>query len=196
MANTATTVKKCTTLQKSVGWCQGAPSLPSIMGRVFFIAKSAIVKFPTLPHDSMKRPTSSILDGTFELAADEKWRYIDILPDKSQHTSEAQGEIPSQTQLNKLTLVHPGVGEEASGLSAYLNNSDNVFVFQDMAGRWRVVGSQRWTTKTTVTQDNGQGPTGETSTTVSVEATDEIVSPFYTGLLETELGDFECDGWT
>ena len=186
------TAKKCTTLQKSVGWCQGTPSLPSIMGRVYFTSKSAIVSWPTLPRDEMGRATSSILTGSFVLAADTKWKYIDILPDKSQHTSEPQGEIPYQTQLNKLSLVHPGVGEDATALTAWLNNSDNVFVFQDMSRRWRVVGSDRWTTKTTVNQDNGQGPTGATSTTVAVEATDEVASPFYTGTLDTEAGEISC----
>lgn len=66
---------------------------------------------------------------------------------KSQLTSEAQGELPSQTQLNKLTAVHPGVGAEASAAAAYLNNNDNVFLVEDMKGKYRVVGSEAWTTK-------------------------------------------------
>ena len=119
------------------------------------------------------------------LKADAKWKYIDILPEKSQLTSEAQGELPSQTQLNKLTAVHPGVGEEASAASAYLNNNDNVFLVENMKGKFRVVGSEAWTTKTTVAQDLGQGATGTTSTTISVEATDECPAPFYTCLLYT-----------
>ena len=60
-----------------------------------------------------------------------------------------------------------------------------------MKGFFRVVGSEKWITKTTVTQDNGQGPTGATSTTINVEATDEMPAPFYSGIIETEDGDFE-----
>ena len=100
--------------------------------------------------------------------------------------------MPSQTQLNKATLVHPGVGPEATAAAAYLNNSDNVFVVEDMKGNFRVLGSERWLTKTTVAQDNGQGATGSTSTTISIEATDEIPSPFYVGNLETEEGTIDC----
>lgn len=37
--------------------------------------------------------------------------------------------------------------------AAYLNNSDNVFIVEDMKGNFRVLGSDRWITKTTVTQD-------------------------------------------
>lgn len=187
-------VKKCTTLQKSVGWCQGTPEMPSIMRRVYYISKADIVGFPDLPRDENDRPTSSVLVGEFVLAADKFFHYIDILPEKSQHQSEAQGEQPSQTQINKLTLVHPGVGDEATSLAAYLNNTDCIYVFQDMRRKWRVVGNDRWTTKSTVAQDNGQGPTGNTSTTVAVEVTDEIPSPFYKGILKTEDGDIDCSG--
>ena len=100
--------------------------------------------------------------------------------------------MPSQTQLNKLTAVHPGVGPEAAAAASYLNNGDNVFIVEDMKGNFRVVGSERWQTNVKVGQDNGQGPTGATSTTIEVEATDEIPSPFYTGTLETEDGTIDC----
>ncbi len=182
----------CTSIQKSLGWCQGTPELPGVRRRIYYLAKSFIVTFPQLPRDDMGRPTSSVLEGSFVLAADAKWKYIDILPDKSQATSEAQGELPSQTQLNKLTAVHPGVGEEASAAAAYINNTDNVFIIQDMKGAYRVFGNDKWMTKATVAQDLGQGATGTTSTTISIEATDEVPAPFYIGTLETEEGDIDC----
>ncbi len=186
----------CTSIQKSLGWCQGTPELPGVRRRIYYLAKSFIVTFPQLPRDDMGRPTSSVLEGSFVLAADAQWKYIDILPDKSQATSEAQGELPSQTQLNKLTAVHPGVGEEASAAAAYINNTDNVFIIQDMKGAYRVFGNDKWMTKATVAQDLGQGATGTTSTTISIEATDEVPAPFYVGTLETEDGDIDCSNDT
>ena len=183
---------KCTSIQKSLGWCQGTPELPGVKRRIYFLAKSFILGYPQLPRDELGRATSAILTGEFTLAADAKWKYIDILPDKSQLTSEAQGELPSQTQLNKLVAVHPGVGKEASAAAAYINNTDSVFLVEDMKGNWRVVGCDKWQTKATVAQDLGQGPTGTTSTTISVEATDEVPAPFYRGSIETEDGDIDC----
>ncbi len=182
----------CINIQRSLDWCMGTPELPGIKRRVYYIAKNQIVKWPAFVRDDNGRVSSSTLSGSFTLVADAKWHYIVILADKSQLTSEAQGEVPSQTQLNKATLVHPGVGPSASAASAYLNNSDNVFVVEDMKGNFRIVGSERWMTKTTVAQDNGQGATGTTSTTISVEATDEIPSPFYVGTLNTEEGVIDC----
>ena len=144
------------------------------------------------PKDAQGRPTAAVYQGSFALVADATWKYIDILPDKSQVTSEAQGEVPSQTQLNKLTAVHPAVGEEASAASAYLNNNDNVFIIEDMKGKYRVIGSDMWNTKTTVAQDLGQGATGTTSTTINAEATDVVPAPFYEGTIETEDGTIDA----
>lgn len=183
---------KCTSIQKSLGWCQGTPELPGVKRRTYYIAKSYIATFPQLPRDELGRATSSVLVGDFALLADTTWKYIDILPDKSQLTSEAQGELPSQTQLNKLVAVHPGVGAEATAAAAYINNTDNVFIVEDMKGNYRVLGNDKWTTKATVAQDLGQGATGTTSTTINVEATDEVPAPFYVGTLETEDGLLYC----
>lgn len=184
----------CLALQKSLEWCQGTPELPGIRRRAYFVSKAAIAKWPVLPKDEKGRPTASTYQGDFELLADQKFNFIDILPDKSQLTSDPQGEVPSQTQLNKLTLLHPGVGEEAAAAAAGINNIDNVFIVQDMKGNWRVVGCEMYETKNTVSQDNGQGATGATSTTISVEATDVIPAPFYVGKIITEEGEIVCSG--
>ena len=181
----------CTSILKSLAWCQGTPELPGIKRRIYYIGKDQIVKWPTLAHDNRGRLTAAAYVGNFVLAADANWKYIDILPDKSQLTSEAQGEYPSMTQLNKLTAVHPGVGVDASALAAYVNNNDCVYLVETVPGKFRVVGSEAWLVKSTVAQDLGQGPTGTTSTTLSVEATDECPAPFYYGKIETEDGSIQ-----
>lgn len=186
--------KKCKNIAQSVGWCNGALQLAGIRKRAYFIPKDEIVKWPSLQRDENGRALGSEYKGDFVLEADATFKYVDILPNRSQHTSDPQGEVPSQTQLNKLTLVHPGVGEEATALSAYLNNNNLLWIFQDMAGKWRCVGSEKWETNTSVAQDNGQGATGQTGTTITVEATDEVISPFYTGKIETEDGEIDCSG--
>ena len=182
----------CSPLQKSLAWCMGKPELPGIRKRIYYISKDQIAEWPTYIRDYYnRRAKKAAYRGDFVLVADAKWKYIDVLPEKSQLTSEPQGELPSQTQLNKLVAVFPGVSPEASAAACYLNNSDNVFLVEDMKGFFRVVGCRKWFTKTTVSQDNGQGPTGNTSTTINVEAPDEMPSPFYMGIIETEDGDVQ-----
>ena len=178
----------CSTIQQSLAWCQGTPELPGIKRRIYYISKDQIVSWPTLTYDALGRLTSAAYSGSFVLAADATWKFIDILTDKSQLTSDPQGEFPSQTQLNKLVAVHPSVGVEASALSAYVNNNDCVYLVETVRGKFRVVGSEKWQVKSTVAQDLGQGATGTTSTTLNVEATDECPAPFYDGEIVTEDG--------
>ena len=63
-----------------------------------------------------------------------------------------------------------------------------------MRGSIRVVGSDKWPTKTTVAQDLGQGATGSTSTTINVETTDECPAPFYAGTIDTDEGAINPEG--
>lgn len=179
---------ECINLQKSLGWCQGTPVVPGIKARVYYISKDKIVQWPTLPVDDKGRVTGAVYTGDFALEADATWKFIDTIASKNQLKSDPQGEYPSQTQKNDLTLVHPGVGEEATAAVAYLNNADNVFIVEDMTGKYRVVGSELFETITTVAQDNGQGTTGTAGTTITVSATDLVAAPFYNGEIVTEEG--------
>ena len=187
--------RNCPTLQKSLDWCEGMPSHPGIRRRVYFCNKSLIVAYPTLPRDEFGRPTAAVLEGNFELADGAYWQYLDINIDKSTVTSEPQGEVPSQTQLNKAPLVHNGIDEEATAAAGWLNNSDNVYIVEDMPGKFRVLGNNKWRTLTTVNQDMGQG-TNPASTTINVEVTDEVAPPFYFGSIETEDGTVTPDADT
>lgn len=184
--------RNCPTLQKSLDWCEGMPSHPGVRRRVYFCNKNLIVAYPTLPRDEFGRPTAAILEGNFELADGAYWQYLDINIDKSTVTSEPQGEVPSQTQLNKATFVHNGIDEEATAAAGWLNNSDNVYIVEDMPGKFRVLGNNKWRTLTTVNQDMGQG-TNPASTTINVEVTDEVAAPFYFGSIETEDGTVTPD---
>ncbi len=194
----------CSIIQKSLAWCQGKPQYAGIRRRLFFTARANIVEWPTLPKDDSGRVTSAVYQGQFILKANTEWLFVDILPDKSQLTSEAQGEYPSQTQLNKLVAVHPGIEADATAAAAWFNNNETVFLVEDIAGNVRVVGHKDYPIKVTVSQDVGQGITGSANTTITVEASDDVPAPFYltagfditedgyaTMKVEEYLGNFE-----
>ena len=149
---------------------------------MYFIDKKNIVQWPKLPRDSNGRPQGATYDGIFILATDKEWLYIDILPEKSQLTSEPQGEYPAQTQLNKLVAVHPGIEEEATEFAALMNQADSVFLVEDMQGLLRVVGHEHYPVKVTVAQDAGQWGGSAPSTTITVEAADDVPAPVYGGI--------------
>lgn len=169
-----------TTLKKSLDWVEGTPELPGVYRRVYFIAKRDIVGWPTLNAGSYT--------GNFTLKADAKWGYIDIQVKKSKATAETQGEYPSHTYLGKGEFYHPSVCEASTNAAAVLPNIDAVYIVSGMDGKYRVLGSDKWETKTTVAQDMGQDSTGTVGTTIAVEAPDVAPMPFYSGTIETEDG--------
>lgn len=178
----------CSPLQKSFEWCEGRPEVPGMRRRLYFTSKQNISKYATLPKDELGRPTSSKLQGDFVLNADKYFNYCDIDARTSNYTSEPQGELPSQTQINKLMCEIPSVAEDATEMAASFNNTDNLYIFQDMLGNYRVIGNEMYPTKSTFNQDGGAGPTGQSKSTLNVEATDIMPAPYYYGAIPTEDG--------
>ena len=185
-------------MYESLAWCPGQTSTPGIRRKVYFIPKSWIAKWPTLPaidgvvEDMGKLAT---LEGDFVLAADKKWQYIELLTTKSSINSETQGEKPSPTFLNKATLVHAGTDEEAPGFARQANVDELIFLCQQRNGKFRVVGSEAFDSSVTISQTSGEGDTGTAGTTLEAQCTDICPSPFYTGKIETVDGDISgADG--
>lgn len=175
-------------LAGSLQWCEGTPEYPGIKRRVYYIPRRNIVNFPQYVRDANGRITSATLTGNFTLADGAKWKVIDVIADKCQVTSEAQGEYPSQTQLNKVTLVHPATGEDATVAATYFNNVPCVFIVETVPGKFRVIGNDFFDTITNVSQDLGQGATGTAQTTIEAQCTDFIPAPFYTGEIVLDEG--------
>lgn len=180
----------CDIVQQSLDWCPGAPQFAGMQGRVLYTAVSNILQWPEREQTAAGADLAAYKkDSNFTLKADKKWYAIDILPAKSTATSDPQGELPSQSQLNKLSLVHPGTGEKASNAAAYINNVPCVFLVMDMDGNWRVAGCKRWANeiKATVKHDQGQGAAGTAQTTIEVEAPDTTNFPVFKGTLDEDL---------
>ena len=182
----------CDPIQASLDWCEGRPQYAGIRNRIYYLSRAYITNMPKIPIDDIGRPTGAQLSGDFKVKEGVVFRYIDIVAERSQATSDAQGEYPSQSSLDKLTAVHPGVGADASAAAAYMHNTNNVVIFVDSEGRARVVGiEEMWPCKATVTMDFGQGPAGTASTTINVEGTNKVPWPEYVGILPTEEGDID-----
>jgi hypothetical protein len=177
-------------LYSSLNWCEGQTVLPGIKPKVYFIPKKDIVLWPSLPEVSKATDMASLATYTdsFTLASDKTWLSIKALSTKSSVTTETQGEYPSVTCLNKVSLKHPGTDEEASGFCRQAMADDLVFLVQQRNGKFRVIGSEMFETTTKPSQALGEGNTGEAGTTIEVEATDICPAPFYQGNIVTEAG--------
>lgn len=187
MASTCTNAA----LYQSLPFCKGTTILPGIRARLYYVPKSDIVKWPILPATAeTKMGELATYSGEFILAADKKWRYIDLVDNKGKIESESQGDKPARTFLNKTSVVIPETDEEATGFCRQANADDFVYLLQRRNGRARVLGNEMFETDTKPKQDSGEGVTGDFGTTLDIEVTDVCPAPYYHGTIETEDGSF------
>lgn len=184
----------CTSVLKKMDWCQGKPVKPGIRRRAFIMAYDDVVKFADFERDTLGRATSATYNGGHTFREGAKFLVIDHLPDKAEPKSDPQGEYPSQTFNNQLTLVHPEVGPEATAAITPFLNTDVVVLVEDMYGRFRQFGGQNWPARVAPSQALGQGATGTSATTLTITAADEVSMPFYNGPIPTEDGTINEEG--
>lgn len=179
-------------LYEGLDWCQGEPVLPGIRGAVYYLPKKDIVSWPTLPKATgdpgQHMANLATYNGNFTLAADVVWRKIDVVDKQSNISSEAQGDQPCITSLNKGTFLYPGTKEQATGFARQANSDDLVFIIFEKDGKARVLGNEMFQTTTKVSQQSGSQPTDSAGTTIEVEVTDLCPCPFYPGNIETADG--------
>lgn len=187
--------KECTNaaLYSSLQYCKGAPILPGIRSRLYFIPKRDIVKWPTLPNTAeTEMGELATYEGDFTLASEAKWKFIDLVDNKGKIESESQGDKPARSFLNKTSVTHPETDEEATGFARQANYDDFVYLFQVRSGKFRVLGSEMFPTDTKPKQDSGEGVTGDFGTTLDIESTDVCPAPYYKGKIVTAEGTIDA----
>ena len=174
----------------NLDWTDGSMSVPGIYKILYFIEKSKITAFPTFAANPATAADEVTYIGDFTLAAQAVWKKIDCIDIKTDVVSEAQGEIRSVSSNNKMTIKTSLTNEEASAFAKLGNNTDLVYIFREKtSGKYRVCGSEMFTTFTRTSVAIGSDPTGESGQTIEVESTDFMPFPFYNGAIVTEDGD-------
>lgn len=183
---------------ESLRFCQGTRVIPGIRDRVYYIAKRDIVKWPKLPAvngESVQTAKLATYEGDFTLASDKKWQRIDLTLNKGNVEWETQGEQPSCTFLNKLTASYPGTSAEAAAFCGLAVNDDIVYLVQQRAGQFRVLGNEMFNTVSKPKGSTGEGTSTNGGTDIEIEATDIYPAPFYPGKIET-IDDGDLSGAT
>jgi hypothetical protein len=174
----------------NLDWQCGQVSIPGIYHDLYYIQKCDISTWPTLPTSPSSAAEEVTYAGDFTLEGTATWLKINCIDIKSPVTCEPQGEIRSQTFLNKLTVVTALTEEKATAFAKLANNTDLIYLVREKnSGQWRVIGNEMFQTNTKPMVNIGGDPTGEKGTTLEIEVTDPIPAPFYDGAIVTEDGD-------
>lgn len=174
----------------NLDWVDGQSSVPGIFPNVYYIPKSQITEWPTISASPASSADEVTYVGNFTLASEAVWKTINCIDMKSQPTAEPQGEIRCKSFNTKLTVKSSLTEEKASAFCKLANNTDLVYLFRERdSKKYRVVGSEMFTTITTASLDVGSDPTGERGVSIEVSATDIIPFAFYAGEILTDDGD-------
>lgn len=174
----------------NLDWVDGKVSIPGIYRNLYYIPKSEITAWPAVVASPSTPEEEVTLAGDFTLETLKTWKKINCIDIKSPVVCEPQGEMRSQTFLNKLTAVTALNDEKATAFAKLANNTDLVYLVREKnSGKWRVIGNEMFQTNTKPMVNIGGDPTGEKGTTLEIEVTDPIPAPFYDGAIVTDDGD-------
>lgn len=175
---------------ENLSWQDGLTSIPGIYKILYYIPKGDIVTWPTLPTSPATSTEDVTYTGDFELDTLKTWKSINCIDIKSPVTSEPQGEIRSQTFLNKATIKTALTDEKATAFAKLANNTDVVYLVREKdSGKYRILGNEMFNTNTKPMLAIGGAPTDEKGTTLEIEVTDPVPAPFYDGAIITDDGD-------
>ena len=165
--------------------CTGQINMPGTREHVYYIRREDIVTWPAKGNTSLA--TIVTMSTDFVLAADKTWKKLSLVPDANSFVCEQQGSWGSKTFNNSVTVVLPGIQEEAAGLCAELNNDDVVFLVPQRDGKYRLFGNEAFQCTINPKQESGAAAASDSAqTTLESSVTDETPAPFYTGEIAVE----------
>ena len=179
----------CTTksLYKSIEACPGKKLLPGIRRRLYYKNRRAIAAFPKLPDADDENVTDMAklaqYTGNFILATDEYWQFIDLKDESSNVTFESVGENGSKLYNNQANAIVAGQDDEVKGFARQALNDNIVYVYQDRAGKFCVLGNEMFECHTSPSGDTAAEATGAVVTTFAIQCYDECPVPTYLGRL-------------
>ena len=185
--------KSCTTsknLYENVEHCPGQINLPGVRDHFYIIRKRDILKWPKLPLEAAESLDKvAVYVGDFTLAADAKWRRVDLVPSESEPKSEQAGSWGAFYFNNTIYLVLPGVGPKVTGLITAMNNDDIVAAVPQRDGQIRLFGDPAFNTTVKPSQTWGKGSNDANTTGIEIACGSMAAAPFYPGKIETDGGD-------
>jgi hypothetical protein len=172
---------------------------PSGIGTtVYRIRKRYISAWPTIENDPDKDNTIEEADlatyeGSFTLVEGKYWQKIYSTQGKGSITPEVIGEDDCKMFNNKGVFSYPDLSPTALGFTKASVNDDFVYIVK-AAGRYHVIGSEDYRSKTT-TSGPGSGDAAGSAKGLNfeIECPDVTPLPVYVGNIVMEDGTLNCN---
>lgn len=171
-------------------WPDGSENMGGLQVIGYYCPISYIDNFPKLPTN----PTTAIEEITLESAtgftmqAGKFFRKIYSTMETSEVVDENQGENDGQSFVHKAEIFFPGTTAESLAFARNVNNTNMVFIFMDIQGNRRVIGSEEFPAKCKPSFTTGKATADRKGMTMAISSYGYTPAPFYTGKLDLESG--------
>ena len=182
-----------TSVYESVEACPGQRIMSGVRRRIYYIEKTKIVEWPTLPSPSdqnVKMEDLAKYTGDFTLAENATFKFLDLKDEASNVTFEPVGEDPSKLFNNQANAIVAGQPDAIKGFSREAVNEDLVYVYQQRDGKFCVLGNEAFKCHTSPSGDTGAEVTAATTTTFAIQVYDECPVPTYVGKLHLSAEEY------
>lgn len=166
----------------------GENNIPGLAPIGYFFRKSDIETWPTPPKSEATATTLAdtvAYTGDFEFKVGKKMNAIYGTQGKGKLDFSKQGEVDSESFLNKAHFMHPTLRDEMMLFSSQAKE-DLVFIFKEIdSGKYRLVGHPDFRAVIKIEGTSGDASTSAIGVTVDIEVTSKWALPEYKGTIVT-----------
>ncbi len=167
-------------------WADGEENMAGVKVTCYYALASEIEVWAALPASPSTAAEEVTLAGNFRMTSAKYWRKLYVTMQTGEVIDEQQGEVDGQSFAQKATVFYPGTKAEALAFAKNANNSNMVFIFEEVTGNRRVIGSEAIPARVKPSFTTGKAYADRKGMTLEIEAHGYTPAPLYDGVIELE----------
>ena len=167
-------------------WADGKENMGGLKRIGWFAPISTIDNFPALVDTPATAEDEVSLESVtgFTFLNSATFHRLYSTQETSFVTDEIQGEINGQSFVHKAQIFFPGTEAEALAFAKAISNTDMVFIFEEISGRRRVIGSKDWPAVCKPVITTGQKAADRKGLTLEISSQGYTPAPLYSGAID------------
>ncbi len=165
-------------------WPDGTDNIGGTEVTHYYAPLSDVLTFPTLPDAPATLADEVTISDPFVFKTGKKFLKFYSTLDTGKIEDKSVGEFDGKSFEHKFELLFPGTRAEALALIRKMNNTNMVFVASEAGGQKRIIGSEGFPAKMSLSDvTTGSKTSDRKGTSIMVESRGVTPAPIYTGAI-------------
>lgn len=172
-------------------WADGEENMGGVKTIGYYALAADIETWPVLSANPVYAADEVTLVGNFGMKPGKTFKKIYSTMETNEVIDENQGEWDGQSFVHKATIFYPGTKVEALAFAKNANNSNMVFIFEEVAGgHRRVIGSEAFPAKVKPSFTSGKATADRKGMTMEIQSYGYTPAPIYDGVIYLNDGEY------